>query len=256
MEAWKINGIGFSVANWPLDPAKSTIVFMHGAAGSGNFWQAQVEGLAARANTLSVDLPGHGRSDGEGMASIEEYAAVVADFLNQLDVPNPIPCGLSMGGAITLQLMLNCPHMLKAGILIGTGARLKVAPIIFETLEKDYGSYVKLICKLVAGKATDSEVIRRFREETSHCNPKVAHNDFVACNGFDVMQKIESITLPVLVVSSEDDQLTPTKYGEFLKDSIPGATGTHILGAGHILPMEKPATFNRAIEEFLDRKSL
>ena len=256
MEAREINGIGYTVGNWPLDPAQSTIVFIHGAAGSGDFWQAQVEGLAARANTLAIDLPGHGRSAGEGKDTIKGYADSVSDLIRWLDVPNPIPCGLSMGGAVTLQLLIECPDLLKAGILISTGAKLKVAPMIFEALEKDYNEYVTLICNLVASKATDPEAIRRFRDETLRCNPAVTLRDFQACNGFDVMQQVGSITLPVLVVSAEDDQLTPTKYGDLLKNSIPDASGAHIMEAGHILPMEKPGAFNTAIEDFLDRKGL
>ena len=256
MEARKVNGIGYSVASWPLNPARSTIVFIHGAAGSGDFWQAQVEGLAGRVNTLAVDLPGHGQSDGAGKDTIAGYAGSVIDLIKQLDVPNPIVCGLSMGGAIALQLLLECPDLLKAGILISTGAKLKVAPVIFEAIEKDYNSYVALICRLIAGKDTAPEVIEHFREETERCDPQVTLKDFVACNGFDVMQRIESITLPVLVVSSEDDQLTPTKFGEFLKNSIPGARGAHILDAGHILPLEKPAAFNSAVKKFLDQENL
>jgi pimeloyl-ACP methyl ester carboxylesterase len=171
MEARKVNGIGYSVACWPLNPSQSSIVFIHGAAGSGDFWQAQVKGLAGRVNTLAVDLPGHGQSDG-------------------------------------------------------------------------------------AGKDTDPKVIEHFLEETERCDPQVTLADFVACNGFDVMQHIESITLPVLIVSAEDDQLTPTKFGEFLKNSIPGARGAYILDAGHILPMEKPEAFNSAVKKFLDLENL
>jgi len=260
MEVWmeerKINGIGFMAAKWPLDPARATIVFIHGAGGTGTFWQAQVAGLAERANTLAIDLPGHGRSDGDGKDTIAGYARCVIDAIKRIDVPNPIPCGLSLGGAITLQLLLDCPNLLKAGILLSTGARLKVAPMIFEALEKDYNAYLTMICELIASPTTDSEIIRRWREETARCNPEVTLRDFQACNRFDVMQHIGTIALPVLVVSAEDDQLTPTKYGEFLKNSIPKASGSHIMDAGHILPMEKPEALNRAIKNFLDHKNL
>jgi len=256
MEARKINGIGYMTAKWPLDPARATLVFIHGAGGSGGFWQAQVEGLDGRVNTLAIDLPGHGRSDGEGQDTIEDYARAVLDFIRRIDVPKPIPCGLSMGGAIVLQLLIDCQDMLTAGILIGTGARLKVAPVIFETLENNYNDFIDMISGLVASKATDSEFIRRFREEIARCNPAVTLKDFQACNCFDVMQHIGSIKLPVLVVSAEDDQLTPVKYGEFLKNNIPVTSGAHILDAGHILPMEKPKEFNEAIKHFLDLKNL
>jgi pimeloyl-ACP methyl ester carboxylesterase len=256
MEARKINGIGYSVESWPLDPARATLVFIHGAGGSGDFWQAQLEGLAGRVNTLAVDLPGHGRSDGGGKDTIEGYARSVIDFIKRIDVPKPIPCGLSMGGAIVLQLLIDSQDMLTAGILLSTGARLKVAPEIFEALEKNYNDYLALISELIASKATDSKIIRRFREETARCSPEVIVRDFQACNCFDVMQHIGSITLPVLVVSAEDDRLTPTKYGEFLKNNIPKASGAHIMDAGHILPMEKPEEFNEAIKNFLYLKNL
>jgi pimeloyl-ACP methyl ester carboxylesterase len=256
MQARKTNGIGYLAAQWPLDPDRATIVFIHGAGGTGNFWQAQVEGLADRANTIAIDLPGHGESRGEGKDTIEGYARSVIDFIERIDVPNPIPCGLSMGGAITLQLLLDCPDLLKAGILLGTGARLKVAPVIFETFEKDYSDYLTMICELIASESTDPEIVRRWREETARCNPAVTLGDFHACNRFDVMQRIGSIALPVLVVSAEDDRLTPVKYGEFLKNNIPTASGIHIMDAGHILPMEKPDEFNGAVRKFLDLRKL
>ena len=256
MEARKINGIGYMTAKWPLDPDRATLVFIHGAGGSGDFWQAQVEGLAGRVNTLAVDLPGHGRSDGTGRDTIEGYARCVIDFIKRIDVPKPIPCGLSMGGAIVLQLLVDSQEILTAGILLSTGAKLKVAPVIFETLEKNYNDFIDMISGIIASKATDSEIIRRYREETARCDPAVTLKDFQACNGFDVMQHIGSIKLPVLVVSAEDDQLTPTKYGEFLKNNIPETSGAHIMDAGHILPVEKPAEFNEAVKKFLDLKNL
>jgi len=256
MEVRKENEIGYITAEWPLDPARATLVFIHGAGGSGDFWQAQVEGLAGRVNTLALDLPGHGRSDGDGRDTIEGYARCVVDFLKRIDLPKPIPCGLSMGGAIVLQLLIDSRDMLTAGILLGTGAKLKVAPVIFKTLEKNYSDFIDLISGLVASKATDSQIIRRYREATARCNPAVTLKDFQACNGFDVMPHIGSIHLPVLVVSAEDDRLTPTKYLEFLKNNIPETSGVHIPDAGHILPMEKPAEFNKAVKDFLDLKNL
>lgn len=256
MEIGKLNGIGYLAAKWPLDAARATLVFIHGAGGAGDFWRGQVEGLAGRVNTLAIDLPGHGRSDGDGRDTIEGYARAVVDFIKTIDAPQPIPCGLSMGGAIVLQLLIDSQDMLTAGILLGTGARLKVAPLIFETLEKNYNDFIDLISGLVAGEATDAEIIRRYREETARCNPAVALKDFQACNGFDVMQRIGSIKLPVLVVSAADDRLTPTKYGEFLKANIPDASGAHIMDAGHIMPLEKPAAFNAAVKKFLDLKAL
>jgi pimeloyl-ACP methyl ester carboxylesterase len=68
-----------------------------------------------------------------------------------------------------------------------------------------------------------------------------------------VAERLDEISVPVLVISAEDDKMTPPKYAQFLEDGIPNAARIHIHDAGHISPMEKPQEVNRAIIEFLDR---
>jgi pimeloyl-ACP methyl ester carboxylesterase len=256
MEDRKTNGIGYITGKWPLDPAKSTIVFIHGAGGSSAFWAAQVQGLVARVNTVAVDLPGHGRSGGNGKTKIEDYVQAVVDFIKQADMPTPIPCGLSMGGAITQQLLLDCQSQFKAGILISTGARLKVAPAIFEAIEKDYNGFVDMVGKLAASKKTDPGLVLPFKHEMAGCKPEITHGDFQACNRFNIIEQLSSIGTPVLVMSAQDDKLTPPKYSDVLEKTIKNAARAHIMDAGHVVPIEKPAEVNQAIMEFLDRNGL
>jgi pimeloyl-ACP methyl ester carboxylesterase len=256
MEERKTNGIGYITGRWPLDPAKSTIVFVHGAGGSSAFWSAQVQGLAAQFNTIALDLPGHGRSSGGGNTKIEEYVRAVADFFKQVDMPAPIPCGLSMGGAITQQLLLDFRDQFNAGILISTGARLKVAPAIFEAIEKDYNGFVDMIAKLAASKKTDPGLIQPFKDDLTGCKPQITHGDFQACNRFNITDRLTSLDAPVLVLSAQDDKLTPPKYADFLEKTIKNAERAHIMDAGHVMPMEKPVEVNQAIADFLDRNGL
>ena len=256
MENRKTNGIGYITSSWPLDPAKSTIVFIHGAGGSSAFWRAQVEGLALRVNTIALDLPGHGRSNGNGHERVEDYARAVVDFIGTIEPPRALPCGMSLGGAIAQQLLLDYTDLFKAGILISTGSKLKVTPEIFEAIEKDFKGYVDMIVKMATSNATDPDRVKRFKDDTARCKSETLIRDFRACDGFDVMQRLESISSPVLVVSAEDDLVTPPKYGDFMEKSIAKASRVHIMGAGHIVPMEKPEEVNRAIVEFMDRIEL
>jgi pimeloyl-ACP methyl ester carboxylesterase len=256
MQERKTNGIGYLAGDWPLDLEKSTIVFIHGAGGSSVFWQAQIDDLSARVNTLAIDLSGRGRTNGEGQQKIEDYADAVVSFLSEIDISDPILCGLSMGGAIAQQVLLDYPDRLKAGILIGTGARMKVAPAFFETIEKDYSSFVDWLCKICVSKNTDSKIVKPFREDLLRCKPEVTLGDFRACDGFDIADRLHAIEAPALVVTAEDDKLTPPDSGDFLEKHIKNASRAHIMDAGHIMPMERPDEINKTILKFLDQSGL
>ena len=152
MEVRKTKGIGYLAAKWPLDPNRATLVFIHGAGGTGAFWQDQLEGLAAWVNTIALDLPGHGASDGAGKDNIEDYAQSVADFIKAVKPPRPIVCGLSLGGAIAQQLLLDFPELFIAGILISTGTKLRVAPEIFDAIKNDFIGFSNMMVKLAVSQ--------------------------------------------------------------------------------------------------------
>jgi len=244
-------GMAFTAARWPPDPGRPTLIFIHGAGGSGLLWKDQLEALADAANTVAVDLPGHGRSAGPGRTRIEDYASGLSAWVEAVDLPRPLPCGFSMGGAIALRLLIDRPERWAGGILVSTGARLKVMPAILEAIERNYPAYLELMRSVAASEKTRPETMQAFFEEVAKCPPEVALGDFQACNGFDAMAGISKIPIPVLVAAGNDDRLTPPLYARFLKDRIPGSRLSLIPEAGHHLPLEQPEALNRAIREFL-----
>ena len=255
METRDASGIGFTCGAWPLDPDKPTLVFVHGSGGSSVLWDAQVDALAARANTVALDLPGRGRSGATGMRTIPDYAAAVARFVEAIGAPRAIACGQSLGGGIALQLLLDHPGRFAGGVLIATGARLRVMPAILEGIERDYATHLSNLHVAISPRA-DRDLLAPVLEANARCPAEVALGDFIACDAFDVMDRLGEIDLPVLVVSGEDDQLTPTRYADFLEKNIAGARRAHLSDAGHLIPAEKPAETNAAIVEFLDAAGL
>ncbi len=256
MEERVSSDIAFICGRWPLDPLRSTLIFIHGAGESSLLWHAQVEGLKHRVNTVAIDLPGHGRSGGRAQARVENYAAAIIDFIDAIAAPRPVPCGLSMGGAITQQLLLDQPARFAAGIIISSGARLKVLPTLFDMIAKKFPAYVDMVDRLGFSEKTAAAVKQPFLEDSLKADPAVAHGDFKACDRFDVIPRLGTIRAPVLIISAEDDQLTPPKYGLFLEKRIPGAVRRHILEAGHFVPIEKPHEVNAAVAGFLDANEL
>jgi pimeloyl-ACP methyl ester carboxylesterase len=248
----KIGGIGYLADKWPLDAQKPTLIFIHGAGNTGSFWKPQMDVLSGNVNTVALDLPGHGRSDGPGQDTVEDYAQAVNRFVNDIAAPRPIACGLSLGGAIVEQLLVDFPENFNAGILIGAGERMKVGPIIFETIEKDYAEFVDMIIKFGFSKKSSRQKSQEFRDELSKCSPEVVLGDFRACDRFDASEKISAVTVPVLVITSEDDVLTPPKLGDVLEGKIQNARRVHIMDAGHVMSVEKPDEVNNAILDFLN----
>jgi pimeloyl-ACP methyl ester carboxylesterase len=256
MEKREQSGFGFLAGAWPLDPKKSTLLFIHGSGGSSIMWTKQVEGLKDSANTVAIDLPGHGRSRGPSMDTIPDYTRSVIEFIDLIGAPRPIPVGLSLGGAIAQQLLLDYAEQIPAAVLVSTGARLRVLPAILENVEKNFEMFLKSMGDFAASEKTNPELLLPLHEETAKLEPRVVLGDFRACDAFDVMERLSEIKVPVLVVTAEDDKLTPTKYGIFLEENISDASRVHLLDAGHLAPAEKPEEFNRAIMEFLSKKKL
>ncbi|MCP4691237.1 MAG: alpha/beta hydrolase [Desulfobacterales bacterium] len=252
MEQRESGGIGFKAGQWPLDPEKPTLVFIHGSGLWSGMWVNQIDAFPDLANTVALDLPGHGRSDGAGMERIEDYTGVVAEFIQRISAPAPIPSGLSLGGAIAQQLLLDYPDRFSAGILLSTGGRLKVLPEIMEIVINDFPSYLTMFGQMGLSEKSDPEIIRPLLEKLEKVDPRTILGDFKACNRFDVMKRLPSIRARVLATAALDDKLTPPKYGEFLANHIPNARLVHLSDAGHLAPFEKPDAVNGAIENFLD----
>jgi len=250
------NNIAYVTGSWPLNPERPTILFIHGAGGSSALWENQIDSLKTHLNTIAIDLPGHGKSSGPGLDRVEDYSAAVTDFIETTGIPTPIPCGLSMGGAIVLQLILEQKTSFKAAILVNTGARLRVMSYVFEAIKNDYKGYLNAVPAFAASGKTNPEKLASFMAESAKCPPEVTYGDFTACDRFNVMEKLSAITTPVLILTAEDDKLTLPKYGSYMKERIINASMTDIKDAGHLSPLEQPEAFNRAVIDYLKKEKL
>ena len=226
------------------------LLLIHGSGADHSSWPDALL-QTAEASVYAFDLPGHGRSKGKGRDRVEDYADVVQGLVLQLGLENVCLAGHSLGGAVVQNLGLRAPEWLSGLILVGTGCRLRVAPAILEGLAKDFEKTVDLVCDWAYGPEAAPELIRAGKKVFLQGDPQVMHGDFMACNRFDLCGRISEIALPTLILSGSEDRLTPVKYGHFLRDRIPGSRLVEIQGAGHMMALERPGEFTRAVLEFL-----
>ncbi len=227
------------------------LICVHGAGGGWGTWTRQLEGLADAAHVIALDLPGHGASSGEGCRRVPDYATVVQGFIRALGGDPVVLAGHSMGGAITQTVALEMPQLLRGIILVGTGARLRVFPELFEVMERDYGAGVDFVTGYAWSPFSSDALKDGGRRAMRETRPAVTLGDFRACDAFDVMGRVGEIRLPALVMVGEDDGLTPPRYSEFLAGTIAGARLTRIPHAGHYVTLEQPDEVNHAIRHFL-----
>jgi pimeloyl-ACP methyl ester carboxylesterase len=134
---------------------------------------------------------------------------------------------------------------------VGTGAKLRVLPLILEGIKENFEETAKKINQFAFSPKAPNDLIEKGVAEMLRCRPEVLHGDFSACDRFDVMNEIEKINPPTLILCGDEDQLTPVKYSQFLQNKIKGSRLEVISGAGHMVMMESPSLFNEKIKEFL-----
>jgi len=230
------------------------VVLVHGAGGSRLHWPPQLRRMDG-ATVYSLDLPGHGRSGGFGCETIEAYASVVARFLDAVGISAPVVVGHSMGGAVAQQLALSQHGRLAALILVGTGAKLRVAPSILDGIQGDFEEALESITAYAWSPGADPELKELGREALRETGAEVLYRDFQACDGFDVMERVDKITLPTLVLVGSEDRLTPVKYSRYLAERIPEADLVVMEGAGHMVMLEQPDEVGGVVKGFLTKEA-
>jgi len=229
------------------------VILIHGAGGTHLHWPPQIRRLAGQ-RVYAPDLPGHGKSDGVARQDIWEYSAVLAKFMEGVKLKKAVFVGLSMGSGIALQMALRYPKRVLGLGLLGSGAKLRVAPAVLESSANPsaFLATVHMVVENSYGPDVLPQVKELALQQLEETRPSVLHSDFLACDSFDVMERISKINVPTVLICGAEDRMTPVKYSEYLRDHIEGARLEVIEGAGHMVMIEKPDETAKVLEDFLN----
>ncbi|HJW54419.1 MAG TPA: alpha/beta hydrolase [Burkholderiaceae bacterium] len=238
----------------PFDPALPSAVFIHGAQNDHSVWVLQTRYFAHHGiNVLALDLPGHGRSQGAALTSVEAMAQWLLALLDAVGVPQAMLIGHSMGSLIALETCAQAPARVTRLALLGTAYPMKVSDALLDAAKNDQQKAIDMVNiwshTPVAHKPScpgpgfyimgDS---RRLMQHIARRNPeKVFYLDFSACNAYaNGEAAAKSVTCPTLLLLGKRDMMTPPKAAGTLAKAIPHGKTMQIDNCGHALMAEQP----------------
>ena len=235
------------------------IVLIHGFGGDLNNWLFNHEALAADRDVFAVDLPGHGGSGKDvGNGSINALADAVAGFMDAVDLEQAHLVGHSLGGAVALALALEHPDRVLSLTLIasaGLGKQINgryIDGFISATRRNQLRPHLQSLFAdpaLVTRQLVEDVLKMKRIDGVTQALTTIARRCFAdGEQTVDFRDRLDKISVPLLVLWGAKDQIIPSAHARDLPDSI------HVEifpDHAHMLPMEAAMQINRVIDEFV-----
>ncbi len=244
-----------------LNPDEPAVVLVHGAGLDRTIWQLQTRSIANRGRrALAVDLPGHGRSEGGPLASIEDMADWLVRMLDAAGVGGTTLIGHSMGALIALEAAARHGGRVDNLCLMGVAKSMPVHPDLLAAAERNEPLAPELIVYWGLGEkartgshpASGLWVLGASLTLLQACAPGVLGRDLAACNAYaGGLEAAARITCPTLFVLGRDDRMTPAAKAKPLSEAIEGSRTVVIDKCGHMMMTERPNQVHEALVGFV-----
>ena len=240
-----------------IDTNKDTIVFLHGSGLSHIVWSLAEQFFSSKNyNVLSIDLPGHGNSDGPCLDSIEKIADWMEKVFDKLKLKNLILVGHSQGCLEILEYSSRYKERLKKLVFVGGSNKMPVHPDLIELAESGHSDAVKLMMKwgyegskkFIGGNPVE-KIIQSPRDIS-----EILAVDLNACNNYsNGSEAAKVIDLPSMLIFGELDKMVNLEAGKKFSNLIKNSTTHVIKGCGHMIMIEKAFEMREKILEFLNK---
>ncbi len=234
---------------------KETVVFLHGSGLSHIVWSLTEQFLSSKEfNVLSIDLPGHGNSEGPCLESIEKIADWLEEVFNKLNLNQMTLIGHSQGCLEALEYSFRYKRRLKKIIFIGGSYRMPVNKDLIDLAENGDNDSVKLMMKwgfegskkFIGGNPIE-KIIQSPRDIS-----EILAVDLKACNNYtNGEEAAKLIDLPTLIISGELDKMVNLEASKKFSSLVKNSSTHIIIGSGHMIMIEKAFEMREKILEFL-----
>jgi pimeloyl-ACP methyl ester carboxylesterase len=244
-----------------FNKALPTVVFIHGAQHDHSVWILQSRYLAHHGyGVLALDLPGHGKSGGAALKSVEEIAAWVIAVLDAAGVEKAALVGHSMGSLVSLECAGTHPGRVAKLALVGTANPMRVSDELLGATRDDEPLAQDMVNiwshSTYAAKPSNPGpgfwIVGSNLRLMQRIKPGVMHIDFAACNAYaGGKERAAQVACPTLLVLGDSDMMTHPKGARELQSLIKGQRTVLVKASGHALMAEQPDAVLDALKAFL-----
>ena len=246
-----------STGGMDFDEEKSSILLMHGSGLTHIVWSLHEQFYASQGfNILSVDLPGHGNSEGPSLKSIEEISDWVKSLMNVLDIKKIIIIGHSQGCLVGIDFASRYPNLINDLVLVAGSYKMPVNQDLIDYAEAGDEKVILLMMKwgyegskaFIGGNPV-KKIINSSREIR-----EVLAVDLNACNNYkDGKESLEKINCPTLCIFGDLDKMVPLEVGNKMASMIKNSEKKIINNCGHMIIFEKAFEMRKIVKEFLTK---
>lgn len=240
------------------------LIFIHGYPLNKTMWEAQLQALSTVARVITPDLRGHGGSEPvQGTYTMRSMAKDIKELIENLNIEQPVVlCGLSMGGYICFEFMRNYSNMVKGMILAATRAtadsievKVNREEAVAIALEKGPLAIANMMLPKMLATATYAQkpvLVERVRNIMVNTSTQAIVGDLRGMlNREDSTPLLKEIDIPVLILHGAEDQIIPKSEVDLMENGIKNVKLQIIPAAGHLLNIEQPDLFNKAVRNFI-----
>jgi pimeloyl-ACP methyl ester carboxylesterase len=255
----------------PFNPARPTIVFLHGAQHDHSVWILQSRYLAHHGySVLALDLPGHMRSDGPALGSVEATAERVSEGLRASGALRLLLVGHSMGSLLCLEVARRLVDRVTSVALVATAFPMRVSDALLAATREDAPAAMNMINVWSHSASTDAferkpsnpgpgfsnvwQNLRLMERIANRGGTSVLVTDFAACNAYaGGLEAAQALRCPALFILGDQDVMTPPKAARSLIDAVVDRKVVKVDGGGHSLMAERPDQVLEALKDFAVR---
>jgi 3-oxoadipate enol-lactonase len=227
------------------------IIFLHGVGSDKSVWKPQLDHFGSTRRAIAFDYPGYGESELVADATRDDYASAIFAAMDALGIARAHVCGLSLGGVVAITMHALAPERCASLIIADSFAVHPQGQAIYDrsiAASHDMRGLAEArVGALLVSEDPRAEVI----ETMAAIDPDAYRLGARAVWLADQRERTAAIRIPTLILVGDADAITPPALSEELEAMIPGSRLEIIRDASHLANLDKPAEFNRAIDDFL-----